>query len=122
MTASAPADTLDLPPPPFADQPANVRRAIVAFVVVMSALGIIGTALSPYLLVKHPLLLVALNPDGRHLLLVAPDVDFLPLLAVAAPRRVLALLATYGLAGLYGQQMVRYAEKRVKAVGTIARF
>lgn len=122
MSAAEPAEPLDLPPPPFADQPTNVRRGIVAFVVVMSALGFIGTALSPYLLVKYPLLLVALNPDGRHLLLVAPDVDFLTLLAVAAPRRVLALLATYGLAGLYGQQMVRYAEKRVKAIGTIARF
>lgn len=101
---------------PLASQPPNVRRVIVGLVVGISALGLLGTALSPYLLVKHPLLLVALSPDARHIVLAASQVDLGPLLAVAAPRRAIALLGTYGLAGIYGFKFIRYAESRLPRV------
>lgn len=101
---------------PLASQPPNVRRAIVAFVVTISALGLLGTALSPYLLVKNPLLLVALSPDARHIVPAASQVDLAPLLAVAVPRRALAMLGTYGLAGIYGFKFLRYAENRLPRV------
>jgi hypothetical protein len=101
---------------PLANRPPAVRRAIVGLVVAISALGLLGTALSPYLLVKHPLLLVALSPDARHIVLAASQVDLGPLLAVAAPRRALALLGTYGLAGIYGFRFIRYAESKLPRV------
>lgn len=101
---------------PLASRPPAVRRTIVGLVVFLSALGLLGTALSPYLLVKHPLVLVALSPDARHIVLAASQVDLAPLLAVAAPRRALALLATYGFAGIYGVRFLRYAEGKMPRV------
>ncbi len=101
---------------PLASQPAAVRRAIIGFAVLVTALGLAGTALSPYLLVKQPLVLVALSPDARHIVLAASQVDLLPLLAVAGPRRALAMLATYGIAGIYGYRFIRYAEGRMPRV------
>ncbi len=102
------------PSGPAEELPATTRAAILSFAVVLSVLGLTGTAFSPYLLVEHPLLLVALAPDGRHLVLVASQVDLLPLLAVGVPRRILAVLATFGFASLYGTKALQFAERRLR--------
>ncbi len=107
-----PAPRSGLPSGPLADQPAVVRRAIIGLAVVLSIGGLVGTALSPYLLVEQPLALVALSPDGRHLVLAASRVDLFSLLCVAVPRRALAMLSTFGVAGIYGHRFLRYAERR----------
>lgn len=101
---------------PLASRPPSERRLITAAVVGISALSLLGTALSPYLLVRHPLLLVALSPDARHIVLAASQVELVPLLAVAVPRRAIALLGTYGLAGIYGFRFIRYAENKLPRV------
>ncbi len=110
----------EAPPGPLADQPPLVRRGLIGLAVVLSALGLVGAALSPYLLVKHPLALVALSPDGRHLLLVASQVDLLSLLLVSVPRRALALLATFGVGGVYGYRFLRWAEGRLPRLARAA--
>lgn len=114
--------TSEGPTGPLADQPPVIRRGLIGLAVVLSAFGLAGAALSPYLLVKHPLALVALSPDGRHLLLVASQVDLATLLAVAVPRRALALLATYGVGGVYGYRFLRYAEGRLPRLARAARW
>lgn len=110
----------EAPPGPLTREPVALRRGLIALAVILSILGVVGTALSPYLLVKHPLALVALSPDGRHLILTASQVDLLPLLAVAVPRRALAVLATFGVGGVYGYRFLRYAEKRFPRVSRAA--
>lgn len=79
---------------------------------VLTALSIAGTALSPYLAVEHPLLLIALSPDNRHVVLVAGDVNAAPLIVLAVVRRVLGLSATYGLGFVYGHRFVTWTKER----------
>lgn len=55
---------------PLDGAPAPRRRVLLALGV-LSGLTVLGTALSPYLLTEHPLVLLGLNPGGRHLVLVA---------------------------------------------------
>lgn len=89
--------------------PAGLRFRVLAAMALLSALGLLGTALSPYLLVEHPLALLGLNPDGRHLVLVAGSVDAWQAIAVAAPRRLLTVLGIFGVAYLYGPAMLERA-------------
>ena len=51
---------------PEEDAP-GLRRWVFALLAVVTVMGVLGTALSPWLLVRWPLVLVALSPDVRHL-------------------------------------------------------
>ncbi|MEM9070869.1 MAG: hypothetical protein AAGE52_20335 [Myxococcota bacterium] len=62
----------------------------------------IGSALSPYLLVSHPLELVILSPSHHHVALVAPAVDPIVLFAAAVSRRLVSLLIFFALGHFYG--------------------
>ena len=90
----------------------GVRRLILVVVAIAAGGGVLGAALSPYLLVEHPLWLVALNPDSRHVVLAAAQIDAWQLIAVAAPRRGFAFVATYGLGSLYGYKLIVWLEKK----------
>lgn len=89
-----------------------MRRVLVGALGVLFVLGTVGWALSPFLLVEAPLLLVALSPIARHVLMVAPMVDFLPLLAVVVVRRQLACIVAYFVGETYGEQALWFAERR----------
>ena len=108
-------------PAPLAGAPPRVRRLILAGAAALAALTTLGTALSPYLLVQHPVLLVALAPDYRHLVLAAAQAPALPLLAAGSARRLLSMLSTYGIAGLYGPAIIRWTERRFPRLGRIVR-
>ncbi len=84
--------------------------------------SLIGTALSPYLLVKSPLLLVALSPAAHHVALAAATVDPAPLIAVATLRRVLTGLSAYGLGYLYGDAALQWIEQRHPRLARLVRF
>jgi len=116
------ADHLKDAPAPLSDVPPNVRRGIVGTVGALTVLSAIGTALSPYLLVEHPLLLVALAPENRHILLAAAQADPVPLILVGTVRRMLSLLTTYGLSGLYGPALLRWSEQRFPRFAAAARW
>ena len=116
------ADHLKDAPAPFSDAPPNLRRAIVGGVGALTVCSAIGTALSPYLLVEHPLWLVALSPENRHILLAAAQAPAGPLIAVATVRRMLSLLTTYGLSGLYGPAVLRWSEQRFPRFAAAARW
>lgn len=110
-------DAAPLPPvAPLAGAPPRLRRFVVVSAIGLAVIGAIGTALSPWLLVEHPLILVALNPDGRHIALGAAETDFLPLALVGTARRVLGLLATYGVGALYGHATIAWTERRFPRV------
>lgn len=84
--------------------------------------SLVGTALSPYLLVKSPLLLVALSPAAHHVALAAATVDPVSLIAVATLRRVLTGLSAYGLGYLYGQAALDWVEQRHPRLARLVRL
>ena len=86
----------DIPPEMVAQLSSIDRALVLRCVSVMGVLGaasMIGVGSSLYLLNHHPLVLIALSPLGRHLLLVAPAVDPLAFIAVAVSRRLVFYLA-----------------------------
>jgi len=122
----------DRSPPPSApasrpgalpgDDHGRAGRAAIALFVLVTTSGALGSAFSPYLLVEHPLLLIALSPDVRHLMLVAGDTTFLPVLGVGEIRRVIGLLSMYGLGAVYGPSALRWMEARQPRTGRLIRF
>jgi membrane protein DedA with SNARE-associated domain len=81
----------------------------------------VGTALAPYLLVKSPLLLVALSAAAHHVVLAAATVEPIPLIVVATLRRVLTGVAAYGLGYLYGRAAIEWLEQRHPRLARLVR-
>lgn len=90
----------------------RLRRLVIATAALLTGTALIGTALSPYLLVEHPLVLIGLNPDSRHLVLVAGRVELWQAVTVGALRRGVNFLATFGLGSVYGYVLVSWLEKK----------
>ncbi len=89
---------------------------------VIVAANLLGTALSPWLLVKRPLVLVALSPVSQHVALAAASVDAAPLIAVGTVRRMLTGIGAYGLGVLYGETAVTWVEQRYPRLARLVRF
>lgn len=79
--------------------------------------GTIGVAFMPYFLSRAPLLLVALSPLFRHLVLVSPSVDLASLLAVAVPRHFAPDPFVYLLGRDYGPLAVEWVETNSPGLG-----
>jgi len=110
-----------LPAAPVPGIPSRLLKASWALVTVLSVTSVVGTATSPLLLVKAPLLLVALSPDARHVALAAGRVEPLLLLSVCVMRRTLYSIAMYGLGAGYGEVAVRWIEARARTLGKALR-
>ncbi len=104
----------------------RLRSGVLGFLAVLTAASIVGAALSPYLLVKSPLLLVAVSAAAHHVALAAATVDPLPLIVVATVRRTLTGLSAFGLGYLYGPSALGWLGPRYPrlagAVGWISRM
>ena len=83
------------------------RQLIVPTIMVVFALGAIGTALTPELAVHHPLLLIALEARDRHLLL-ARHVAPVPYFVVGTLRRLSTDPLFYLLGRGYGADAVAW--------------
>jgi membrane protein DedA with SNARE-associated domain len=101
--------------------PARLVRASWALLAVLTVASVVGTAVSPLLLVKAPLLLVVLAPDGRHVALVAGRVDPALLTSVTVLRRSLYSVGVYGLGAAYGDLAVTWIEARARRLGKALR-
>lgn len=101
--------------------PARLVRVCWATVALLTAASVVGSATSPFLLVKAPLLLVALAPDGRHVALVAGSVDPLLLVCLSVVRRSLFSVGAFGLGAAYGEHAVNWIEARVRGLGKTLR-
>lgn len=89
------------------------RRVITALVILVVAFWILGTvanALAPTLIADHPLVLVALEPRNRYLLLTASRVDLVPYLVFATFRRIASDPIYFALGHLYGDRAIRWME------------
>jgi len=96
-------------------RPPPSRRALALLIVpivALAAVSAVATALSPTLLADHPLVLVALEPRNRNLVLTASRVDALPFVVFATLRRVVSDPLYFALGRLYGQGAVRWIERR----------
>jgi len=98
------------------ERPRPSRRTVVMIVVpiiVFVTIGTIGNAIHPALLKSHPLLLVAMEPRTRYLLLVAnKGVAFVPFLVFAVLRRLSSDPLFFLLGHLYGDNAVAWVERR----------
>ena len=112
------APTLTRTPPGIPARLVHASWAIVGFLTVAS---VVGSATSPLLLVKAPLLLVALAPDGRHVALVAGTADPLLLIGLAVARRALFSVGVFGLGAAYGERAVDWIEARARGLGKALR-
>ncbi|MEI9937607.1 MAG: hypothetical protein WDO69_10350 [Pseudomonadota bacterium] len=101
--------------------PARLVRASWALLGVLTVASVVGTAVSPLLVVKAPLLLVVLSPDGRHVALVAGRVDPALLMVVTVVRRSLYSVGVYGLGAAYGDLAVTWIEARARGLGRALR-
>src|SRR4051794_28559566 len=93
-------------PAPSLDVPARVRSATLALLALLTLLSLLGVALAPYLLVNHPLALIALSPAGRHVVLAAPNVNSAALITIGTLRRLLMSVGMFGLGLLYGRAAI----------------
>lgn len=103
----------EFPPPEPAKKPS--RRTLVLLVAPIIVLVIaanVGNALWPSLVKEHPLLLIALDPRNRWLILVAKELDPVSFFTVGFIRRVLSDPLFYALGFLYGDRAVRWVERR----------
>jgi membrane protein DedA with SNARE-associated domain len=100
------------------DRPAPSRRTLALLVLPILAVvvvGTIGNAIHPTLVAEHPLVLVAMEPRNRFLLLVADKVDYVPFLLVATARRLVSDPLFYVIGYLYGERGVRWIGRRFGA-------
>jgi hypothetical protein len=76
------------------------------------ALATLGAALAPYLAVKHPLILIALNPWPRHVILVAPHTPLIPLVLIVAFRGLYSCIVAFEVGRHYGPRGIELFERR----------
>src|SRR5688572_15169228 len=96
---------------------------IVTPIIVLISIGTIANAIHPTLVKNHPLLLVALEPRNRWIILVAEKVSFWPLLVFGTVRRLASDPLFFLLGHLYGDNAVRWAERRFDAnTGTVQKI
>ena len=97
-------------------------RLLIAALGSFFALAMLGTAFAPKLLVEHPLLLVALNPVLRHLVLASNQIDALPFVLVGLLRLLGPDPFHYLLGRWYGDVAVEWIERRSPRSARAARF
>ncbi len=100
---------------------ARVRRSL-SLLGILSLGSLAGAASSLYLVNHYPLLLIALSPLGRHLLLVAPIVDPVAFLVVAVLRRMVFYLACFQMGRGLGPSGVEWLEARAARFARFVRW
>jgi membrane protein DedA with SNARE-associated domain len=103
---------------------ARRKRALTlaAPVVVVMLAGFLGTAFMPYLLARAPLVLVALSPIFRHLVLASRVVDAVPLFLIAVPRHFFPDIFVYLLGREFGRTALEWVEANSPSSGRFVRM
>jgi len=100
----------------------KIVRLCVSILATLSSISLLGVAFSLYLVNHHPLLLVAMSPLGRHLLLAAPNVDPFAFVAVVVTRRMLFYLASFHLGRALGPSGIGWIEARAAGFARFVRW
>jgi membrane protein DedA with SNARE-associated domain len=107
---TAPVPRPSLPPPPLGRP---LLLAIGALVIATT----LGSAFVAGLALHYPLLLIALSPLQRHIILIAPRTPVEWVVPIAALRGLCACVVAFEVGRLYGPQGIRLFEKRSPALG-----
>lgn len=99
----------------------RVRLCLGALAVLGSG-SLVGAAFFALLLGEYPLLLIALSPLGRHLILVAPVVDPIAFVAVGVGRRTLFYLPCFLLGRTLGPATLTWIEARAARLARLVRW
>jgi membrane protein DedA with SNARE-associated domain len=101
------------------------RRIVRGCLILLAVLGggsLLGSASSLYLVNSLPLLLIALSPIGRNLILVAPTVDPLLFVTIATCRRTLFYLPCFYLGRTLGPAGLDWLERRAPGAERFIRW
>ncbi len=105
-------------------RPSPSRRTLVLLVapiIGVLTIGTLGNAFHAPLLRDHPLVLVAMEPRLRYLLLVADRLPLVPFVLVATLRRLSSDPLFYLIGRLYGERGVRWIERKMGEGGGLVR-
>jgi membrane protein DedA with SNARE-associated domain len=97
------------------DAQADARAQLPWILGTAGVLGIaaaVGMAMTVPLLRYSPLLLIALAPLGRHLVLAAPITELLPFMLVATGRRLVTCTLAYLVGRAYGEAGIAWVRTR----------
>ncbi len=100
----------------------RVVRVCLGILAVLGTGSLVGVAFSLYLVNHYPLVLIALSPLGRHLVLVAPVVAPTAFLAVAFARRMGFYLTLFYLGRALGPRGITWIEARAGSFGRFVRW
>lgn len=101
------------------------RRVVRRWLALLGLLGagsILGVASSLYLANRAPLLLIALSPIGRHLMLVAPTVDPAAFVAIGTLRRLLFYTGSFQVGRALGPAGLVWLEARAARTARFVRW
>ena len=104
------------------DEERRIARLCLSVLAVLGTGSLIGAAWSLYLVNHYPLILIALSPIGRHLILVAPTVNPLAFILVAVGRRLLFYTACFHLGRSLGPWGLVWLESRAERMGRFIRW
>lgn len=108
--------------PTLGPEQSRSARRVLLLLGALAGCAMVGSASSLYLVNHHPLLLIALSPIGRHLVLVAPTVDPVGFLAVAVGRRMLFYLGSYQLGRALGPFGIAWLAVRAERMARFVRW
>jgi len=100
----------------------GATRRLLGVLVLLAVAGGVGDTASPVLIVHTPLLLVALNPRARNVLLASRSVGAPPLVVVALIRRLVGVPVFYRLGRIHGDASLAWFEGRFPRSGRWARW
>jgi membrane protein DedA with SNARE-associated domain len=95
---------------------------VVAAAAVLTSVTVSGVAFAPALLTYSPLLLIAMSPIPRHLVLAAPLTDPIAFVAIATLRRVIACTMYYFLGQTFGESGLEWLSKRYPKARRLVRW
>jgi hypothetical protein len=98
-----------------------VRRCLMGLAV-LGVGSMIGSTSVLYLANRYPLLLIALSPIGRHLILVVPTVHPAAFVTVATLRRLLFYVPCFILGRTLGSTALAWLETRFKGAAGFVRW
>jgi membrane protein DedA with SNARE-associated domain len=114
---------LDVTPPlrPSQAPLPPLSKLLMFGIAVLFGASTLGAALAPYLAVKYPLILIALNPWPRHVILVAPHTPLIPLVLVVAFRGLFSCAIAYEVGIHYGPRGIELFERRSPRIAGLLR-
>lgn len=101
------------PPPRISLIPAKpLSRLLLGALAALFGAATLGVALAPTLALKYPLILLALNPLPRHVILVAPHTPLVPLLIVVSLRGSCSCIIAFEVGRHYGPAGLELFERK----------